>query len=47
MSSDDSDDDLVDNNGAEDCPLDFIKRYEVFHSVSSSNSRYLHLLIRT
>ena len=34
---DDSDDDLVDNNGAEDCPLDFIERYEVFHCVSSCN----------
>ena len=34
---DNSDDDLVDNNGAEDCPLDFIERYEVFHCVSSCN----------
>ena len=32
---DDSDDDLVDNNGAEGCLLDFIERYEVFHCVSS------------
>ena len=26
----DSEDDLVDNRGGEDCPLDYIKRYEVF-----------------
>ena len=34
----DSEDGLVDNRGAEDCPLDYIKQYEVLQVVTELES---------